>query len=147
MTQRSGGQAGQTVAALQAALAAEQAASYGYGIVGAHLSGAKFDLASSCCVAHERARDNLIKLITARGATPRAAAVAYQLPIRVSDPAQAVSLAIVLERKVATAYLGLVAVTDPALRTYGAAQLAAATVRATKWGGRSQAFPGLPSVR
>ncbi len=147
MTGQSGGRDGLVVAALQAALAAEQAASYGYGIVGAHLGGAKFSLASADCVAHERARDNLVRLITARGATPRAAAVAYQLPIKVSDSAQAVSLAILLERKVATAYLGLVAVTDPALRKYGAEQMSAATVRAITWGGRPQAFPGLPTVR
>jgi hypothetical protein len=138
---------GQVIAALQAALAAEQAASYGYGIVGAHLHGAKFDQASADCVQHERARDNLIKLITAHGATPHAAAVAYEMPVKVSDPAQAISLAIIVEQKVAAAYIGVVATTDPALRQYGAAQMSAATVRSVAWGARSQAFPGLPSVR
>jgi hypothetical protein len=37
----------QDIDALQAALAAEQAASYGYGIVGAHLTGTRFSAAAA----------------------------------------------------------------------------------------------------
>ncbi len=135
-----------SVSALQDALAAEEAASYGYGIVGAHLTGfpRQFSAASADCVAHEQARDSLVGMLTARGAAPRPAAVAYRLPVKVSTAAQAVSLAIILERQVESAYLGLVAVPDPALRAFGAEQIQAAAVRYTWWSGHSQAFPGLP---
>lgn len=134
-----------TVAALQAALAAEQAASYGYGIVGAHLAGTKFSEATVDWVAHQRARDELTRMITELGARPRAAAVAYQLPISVRTGADAVALAIVLEHQVTAAYLGLVAQADPVLREIGARRMQAAAIEAARWGGRSQAFPGLPA--
>lgn len=136
---------GAAVAALQAALAAEQAASYGYGIVGAHLTGTKFSEASVGWIAHQRARDALTQMISARGARPRAAAVAYQLPISVRTGADAVALAIVLEHQVTAAYLGLVAQADPVLRAFGAKGMQAAAIRAARWSGRSQAFPGLPA--
>ncbi|HEX6933815.1 MAG TPA: ferritin-like domain-containing protein [Streptosporangiaceae bacterium] len=142
---RGAGAAGaSTLTALQAALAAEQAASYGYGVAGAHLTGTRFAAASADCLAHERARDNLANLITARGGQPRPAAAAYRLPLAVRSPAAARSLAVILERQVAAAYLGLVAVTDPALRRFAADRMRDCAVRAARWGGRAQAFPGLP---
>jgi hypothetical protein len=133
------------VAALQAALATEQAASYGYGVVGAHLTGTKFGDASADWISHQRARDELMQMIFARGAKPRPAAVAYKLPMAVRTGADAVALAIVLEHQVTAAYLGLVAQADPVLREFGARRMQAAAVRAARWGGRSQAFPGLPA--
>jgi hypothetical protein len=129
--------------ALQAALAAEQAACYGYGIVGAHLTGKAFATASADCVIHEQARDNLAKLITAAGATPEPAAVAYRLPVAVLNAADAAKLAVDLEAEVLTAYVSLVGVADPALRTLAAQSMQTASVRAARWGGKSQAFPGL----
>jgi Domain of unknown function (DUF4439) len=141
------GRTGHVVDALQVALAAEQAASYGYGIVGSHLHGAKFTASSADCVEHERARDLLGTMITARGAQPRAASVAYKLPTAVGNSSEAVALAIILERQVAAAYLSLVALPDPALRAFGARMMAAAAVRAARWGARTQAFPGLPAPR
>ena len=143
-TARRGGQTRQEVAALQAALAAEQAASYGYGIVGAHLSGARFAAASADCVAHERARDSLSAMIAARGGQPHPAAAAYRMPITVTTAARARALAILLERQVTAAYVGLVAVSDPALREFGAGHMRDAAVRWARWGGRSVPFPGLP---
>jgi hypothetical protein len=132
------------VTALQAALAAEQAASYGYGIIGAHLTGQKFSQATTAWIAHQRARDELSRLISARHARPQAAAVAYQLPAQVRNGADAVALAIVIEHEVTAAYLGMVALPDPALREIGARRMQAAAVAAVRWGGRFQTFPGLP---
>jgi len=131
------------IAALQIALAAEQAASYGYGVVGSHLAGKRFAAAASDWVAHERARDSLTGMITARGTQPRPAAAAYRLPISVHSPAAAVALAVLLERHVTAAYLGLVAAPDRALRKFGARRMRDCAVRATQWSGRTQAFPGL----
>lgn len=136
-----------TVAALQAALAAEQAASYGYGVLGAHLTGQRFAAASADCVAHERARDRLSGMITVRGGQPQPAAAAYQLPISVRTSAAARSLAITLERQVGAAYLGLVAVEDPVLRTFAATNMRDCAVRGARWSGRAQAFPGLSRSR
>ena len=133
----------QKVAALQAALAAEQAASYGYGVVGAQLTGAAFKAASSDCVIHERARDVLERMITQLGAKPQPAAAAYRLPITVQNASQAARLAVDLETEVLTAYVNVVAVADPALRALAATSMQDAAVRAARWGGRSMAFPGL----
>jgi len=132
-----------SVAALQIALAAEQAASYGYGIVGAHLTGAALNLASADWVVHERARDALTRLIISRGGTPRAAAAAYQLPIGVTSTADAAKLAVDLELEVVASYVGLAAVPDPRLRALAATSMQKACVRAARWGAKSQPFPGL----
>lgn len=135
--------AGGEVAALQTALAAEQAASYGYGVVGAHLTGTAFNVAAADCVIHERARDGLIKLISSFGAKPNPAAVAYQLPAGVTSAADAARLAADLELEVVASYVDLVAVADPRLRTLAATSMQNAVVRAARWGARSQPFPGL----
>jgi Domain of unknown function (DUF4439) len=134
------------IAALQSALAAEQAASYGYGVIGARLPQGSADqaLATGDWVEHMRARDQLSALITARGATPVPAAVAYQLPGPVNNPAAARALAATLEDRVAQAYLGLVSLPDIGLRSFGAQQVRAAALRAEAWRGSTQAFPGLP---
>lgn len=136
----------QTIAALQAALAAEQAASYAYGVVGAHLAGSRFSTATADFLAHERARDSLTEMIFALGARPHPAGVAYKLPIAVDTAAQAISLATIMEHQVAAAYLSLVAVADRALRMFAAARMQDAAVRAVRWSGRPQAFPGLSAA-
>ena len=134
------------IATLQGALAAEEAASYGYGVVGARLpqGSAEQAIASTDWVEHMRARDQISALITARGATPVPAAVAYQLPGPVHTPAEARALAATLEDRVAQAYLALVALPDGSLRHFGAEQVRAAALRAQSWRGSVQAFPGLP---
>jgi hypothetical protein len=134
------------IAALQGALAAEQAASYGYGVVGARLpqGSAEQAAATTDWVAHMRAADQVSALITARGATPVPAAVAYELPGPVRTPAEARALAAALEDRVAQAYLGLVALPDSGLRSFGAEQVRAAALRAQAWSGSVQAFPGMP---
>ncbi len=137
---------GPVIAALQDALVAEQAASYGYGIVGAQMpqGSARQGTATADWVAHMRARDQLTELISVRGATPAPAAVAYELPSPVNSPAQATALAATLEDRVAQAYLSLVALAETDLRNFGAQQLRAAALRAEGWRGSTEAFPGLP---
>lgn len=134
------------IAALQSALAAEHAASYGYGVAGARLpqGSAEQATATTDWVAHMRARDRLSALITARGATPVPAAVAYKLPGPARTPAEAKMLAATLEDRVAQAYLALVALPVSSLRSFGAKQVRAAALRAQAWRGSIQAFPGLP---
>ena len=132
-------------AALQSALAAEHAAVYGYGIVGANLTGSRQAAAMTDWVAHQVARDTLEAMLRSRGAEPVPAAVAYRLPVTVRTPGQAVSLAVLLEDRVATAYLGLVALNDVSIREFGALQVRAAALRAAAWRGSTVPFPGLPA--
>ena len=136
-----------TVDALQSALAAEHAAVYGYGVVGAHLTGSQRATATTDWVAHQVARDRLEAMLRSAGASePTAAAVAYQLPMPVRNAREAVALAVVLEDRIATAYLGLVALSNAAMRDYGAQQVQASALRAAAWRGSTVAFPGLTSA-
>jgi hypothetical protein len=96
-------------------------------------------------VAHQVARDTLEAMLRSRGAQPVAAAAAYQLPVTVRTPAQAASLAVILEDRVAAAYLGLVALNSASVRQFGALQVRAAALRAAFWRGSTVAFPGLPA--
>jgi Domain of unknown function (DUF4439) len=132
-----------TIAALQAALAAENSAVYGYGVAGAHLAGAKRAAAVRNWVSHQNARDALTAMLAARGAQPVAAAAAYELPFAVHSTGAAVALATLLEDRVSAAYLGLVGLSDPALRAFGARAVRAAALRAAAWRGSTLAFPGL----
>jgi hypothetical protein len=131
--------------ALQAALAAEHAAIYGYAVAGAHLTGSLEEAAQRDWTVHQVAMDTLEARLTSLGAQPVPAQDAYQLPFPVHSSRAAISLAAYVEDRVAAAYLGVVAVDDPALRTWGAAQVRAAALRATSWSGRATAFPGLPA--
>jgi len=130
------------VRALQAALTAENTAVYGYGVAGAHLTGARRAAAVRGWVAHENARDALTAMLTARGGRPVAAAAAYALPFPVRNAPAAVSLAVLVEDRVAAVYLGLVALSEPSLRAFGAAGVRTAALRAAAWRGSTLAFPG-----
>jgi hypothetical protein len=137
------GTAAGSVAALQAALAAEHAAIFGYGVAGAHLSGSSQAVAEQDWTRHSEARDTVIAMISGLGMTPVAALAFYRLPFAVHDAASAMALAAYLEDGVTRAYLGLVAVSDPRLRTFGALTMQVCAQRAAFWRGSTQAFPGL----
>jgi Domain of unknown function (DUF4439) len=138
------------ITALQSALAGEHAAVYGYGVVGAVLAGSAQTATAEAAaradwIAHQLARDNLEAMLTKLGATPVAASAAYQLPFPVTGATAAVRLAATLEDGLTRAYLGLVAVTDPALRSFGARAMQTTASRALAWSGTTQAFPGMPA--
>jgi hypothetical protein len=134
------------VRALQSALAAEHSACYGYGVVGAHLAvgSAAMAAAGTDWLVHQRTRDQLTAMISARGGQPAASAVAYALPFPVTSASTATQLAATMEDRVAQAYLALVALPEPDLRAFGAEQVREAALRAESWRGSTQAFPGLP---
>jgi uncharacterized protein DUF4439 len=133
------------VAALQGVLAAEHAAVYGYGVVGAMLTGANQATARTDWIAHQVARDRLVTMLTRLGATPVAASPAYELPFSVTSAQSAAKLAAALEEGVTRAYLGLVAVSNPALRTFAAQSMQTSANRAFAWSGTTTAFPGMPT--
>jgi hypothetical protein len=133
------------IAALQAALAAEHAAVYGYGVVGAMLaSTGQAGRAQGDWLAHQVARDSLEAMLTKLGATPLAASPAYALPFAVTGAKSAERLAAAIEDGVTRAYLGLVAVSDRALRSFGARSMQTSASRAAAWSGTTIAFPGMP---
>ena len=75
--------------ALGSALAAEHAAIFGYGVVGARLTGAALAQAQQADAAHRDRRDRLIVRLTKVGIEAPAALPAYALPFPVTDPASA----------------------------------------------------------
>ena len=132
------------ISTLQAALAAEHAAVYGYGVAGAHLSGPRQQEAHAAWNAHRARRDQLAAMLSAQGAVPVAAAAAYKLPFPVTSASRAVTLAATLEDGVTRAFIVLVALPDAGLRTFGALAMQDSAVRAAQWRDTTVAFPGLP---
>ncbi len=130
--------------ALQAALAAEDAAIYGYGVVGAALTGARQAQARTAFAAHRARRDVLAAQLRDLGVEPAPAAPAYALPTPVTDAAKAVALAAHLELGVAATNINLVAAAAGARRRDAALAVQACAVRAAGWTGAPTAFPGLP---
>jgi hypothetical protein len=137
------GSAADEIEALQNALAAEHAAVYGYGVVGAMLTGADQAKARADWTAHRVARDTLEAMIGKLGATPVAASPAYDLPFAVTGAASARRLAALLEEGATRAYLAVVAVSDPTLRSFGALAMQPPAARAATWRGTTEAFPGM----
>lgn len=136
-----------TVAALQAALAAENAAIFGYGLLGGYLSSPQREQATQIWYAHRSRRDRLRSYIEAGGARPQAAAPAYRLPFRVDSAHTAAQLAARLEDGVVDGYAALAGADDASLRRYAAQAMQEAAGRAVRWrhAAPSSAFPGLPA--
>ncbi|MEU5212058.1 ferritin-like domain-containing protein [Streptomyces sp. NPDC020742] len=129
--------------AVQAALAAEHAAVYGYGVVGGRISADRRKEAMAAYDAHRARRDALHREVRDLGGTPEASAAAYALPFPVPDAAAAVRLAAELEDRLAAVYADLVRSGGRARRREAAAALREAAVRAVRWRGSGVAFPGL----
>ncbi|QES47947.1 DUF4439 domain-containing protein [Streptomyces venezuelae] len=131
------------LAATQAALAAEHAAAYGYGVIGARVAAARGAEAKEAYGRHLARRDALTRTVRTLGGAPQPAEAAYRLPFAVRTPADAVRLAAEIEDRVAGAYSDLVRAAQGPLRREAADALTAAAVRAARWRGGGVAFPGL----
>lgn len=129
--------------ALQAALAAEHAVVYGYGVVGGRIGAGRQAEARAAYDAHRARRDELARAVRDLGGQPRASAAAYALPFTVKDSDAAVRLAVELEERVAGVYSDLVRASSGDRRRAAAEALREAAVRAVRWRGESVAFPGL----
>ncbi|WP_405776600.1 ferritin-like domain-containing protein [Streptomyces sp. NBC_00859] len=130
--------------AAQAALAAEHAAVYGYGVVGGRIGPERRSEALQAYDAHRARRDALARTVRDLGGKPVAASAAYALPFEVTGEAGAVRLAAVLEDRMADAWSDLVRAAGGPLRHEAALALREAAVRAARWrGDGSVAFPGL----
>ncbi|WP_344589237.1 ferritin-like domain-containing protein, partial [Kitasatospora paracochleata] len=134
-------------AALQAALGAEHAAVYGYGVVGAFLAaGPQREDGRTSYAAHQARRDAWQRMLAAAGTSPAAAAPGYQLPFQVKDAATAGQLAAHIETQLTAVYADLVAAATGPLRAEAAAALRETALRAVHWGADLPALPGLPST-
>jgi hypothetical protein len=129
--------------ALQAALAAEHAAVYGYGVAGGRVGDDRENEAAAAHAAHRSRRDSLTRTVRDLGGKPAVAAAGYDLPFPVPDAAAAIRLAAVLEERVAGVYSDLVRAAEGPLRLEAAGALREAAVRAVRWRGSGVAFPGL----
>jgi hypothetical protein len=137
--------------ALNASLAAEHAAVWGYGVVGAALPAAKQDLAAASENEHRDARDRLMGLLAERDTEPVGEQGAYELPFPVLSEVDAAKLAVTLEDGVSGAYVRLLdGAAEQAARELAVDALGATEVRAVPWRIRAkqtpvtEAFPGLP---
>lgn len=136
-----------TVAALQAALAAEHVAIFGYGVLGAHLSGSQRQNAELAWNAHRTRRDKLRSYVETFGGTPVPAAPAYELPSSISSAHAATQFAARLEDGAVSGYTGLAGVSSAPLRRYAALAMQEAAVRAVRWrDSPPAAFPGLTAA-
>ncbi|MCU1603433.1 MAG: uncharacterized protein JWO22_4142 [Frankiales bacterium] len=110
-------------------LAAEHAAVYGYGVLGAHLDDRRRVAALSAYDAHRVLRDSLLARLSARSLPTPAPALAYASPA--GTPAQQ---AIALEDGLCVLWRDLVASTDSTdLRGLAVRALSDAAVRAVRW--------------
>ncbi len=138
-------------AALRTALAAEHAAVWGYGVVGAALPPEVRTPAGAGEQAHRDVRDRLAALLDDREADPVPAEAGYALPFPVLSAVDAAALAVVLEEGVSATWAALLeAAGQSVVRRLAVDALGAAEVRAVAWraaAGRSPvtvALPGLP---
>jgi hypothetical protein len=138
-------------AALSDALAAEHAAVWGYGVVGAALAGSARQRATDAEAAHRDVRDQVSSLLAGRKADVVDAKGAYALPFPVLSEIDAAALGAVLEDGVARAWVRVLDQSaERTTRELAVGVLSAAEVRAVGWraaAGRTpvtRAFPGLP---
>ena len=135
--------------ALQEVLAAEHAAVWGYGVVGAALPPDARGPAGDGELAHRDLRDRLAVLLDEREADPVPAQAGYELPFPVLSEVDAAALGAVLEEGVSAAWVALLgAAEQPAVRSLAVDALGAAEARAVGWrraAGRplTVALPGL----
>jgi Domain of unknown function (DUF4439) len=137
--------------ALQAALAAEEQAVYGYQLLGPRLNGADRDRAAACQAAHESLRDRTSAALVAAGYPLAAPQSDYPslYPVPGADAAR--SLAVRLEDDCAAGwrflYLAAASTTGKlagALRGTAQQELTASALRATHW--RARVTPQRPTV-
>ena len=131
----------------QGVLVTEQAAVYGYGIVGGRL-GPDDARASARLTAHERQRDLCIAAIERAGGDPSSSAPAYNTAVPTSR-AEAEQLAGDIERDCSFAYTVLIASesADPQevakARSTGTRWLLGSSNSQWEWTGQVPALPGL----
>lgn len=146
---------GTTTDALARALAAEDEAVFGYGVLGPHLDAADASTARDDQAAHEALRDTAQGVLAARRAAVPAPQADYPDLYPVRTAGQARVLAVRLETQAASAWRAAFAAAvaaspvDTVLRDRALAALTDTALRATRWrlaigaGPATVPFPGL----
>jgi hypothetical protein len=136
--------------ALQTSLAGEHAAIYVYAVVGGRVSDSHSPTAALAVTAayttHRARRDQLHEMVRSLGGDPVAPEVAYDLDGPVDSVTQILAQARAIETRCAEVYGQAVASTAGVNRQWAIDALTDAGVRVLSFGGRPQAFPGLPEL-
>ena len=138
---------GSPLDALQTTLAAEHAAVFVYGALGAQTSQSAtpqlFADVTDAYRTHQQRRDALVAVIEDAGGDPVAAEAGYDLPADLSTAAAVTARALRLEQDAASTYAFLVASTTGRNRAWGVDALVDTAVRELVFGGKAQILPGL----
>ena len=134
------------VDALQVALAAEHAALYVYGALGARTSQSAtpvlFAEVSDAYTTHRAWRDLLTSRLVDVGAEPTPAAATYELPATAPTPTGVARAAAEVEERCATTYAYVVANTADADRAWAIGALTRSATRRVAFGAAPEALPG-----
>lgn len=143
----------EAVTAVQAALGAEHAAIWVYGLVSAFLPDEFATPVGEGATAHRARRDATQLLLAEAGETPRPAEPAYVPPQPVTDQPSALAVLVLAETDTTVAWRAVLEHTEDAnLRRAALEALTIAAVRATRWrkaAGDTPAtppFPGQPTT-
>jgi hypothetical protein len=128
--------------AMSLALAGEHAAIFGYGVVGAHLTGALLTQGRQAETAHRNRRDALLEALAATGATPPAADPVYALPFPVTDQASAVKLAQQIEERTGALWRAVLPAGSTNQRRTALDALTDSALRAARWRRAAGQQPG-----
>ncbi|MEU4687901.1 ferritin-like domain-containing protein [Actinoplanes sp. NPDC023714] len=136
---------------LAAALAAEEAAIYAYGLIGVHLNReAEIKAARDSEQVHRQRRDYLVDKLDELKASAAPAPAGYELPFEVTSRKTALQLAVHIEDGVCQAWRAVLPVTETNQRNSALSAMTDSAVRATAWrryAGATpltMAFPGRP---
>ena len=128
--------------ALEQALAGADAAVYGYGLVGAVLTGAARTAALDAMATHRATRDRLRALLLAAGATPAGGAAAYDPPFAVSGAGAARRLAGLVEDRCAGQLAAAAAGLSATDRAWAAGAAQGCAVRQVYWTATAPVWSG-----
>jgi hypothetical protein len=139
-----------TLEALQTTLAAEHAAVWMFGTLGAQTSQSRqpalYGLMTGSYAIHRARRDQLSSAVRELGVEPVAAAVAYELTNDLSTVAEVTSAALQVETDCAAVYADLVASTYGDQRRWAIRALTDAAVRELGFRGSPVNFPGMSEL-
>lgn len=134
------------LAALQATLAAEHAAVYSYGVIGARTSASTQATLYAAMLegfrSHRKRRDQLTVLIAARDAEPIASEVDYEIVGPLTTAAELNNAALRVEHRIARTFGQLIESTAGAERRWALVALDQAAVRQVELRGTPEMFPG-----
>ncbi|MBY8859732.1 ferritin-like domain-containing protein [Nocardia sp. CA2R105] len=137
---------------LTAALNAEYAAVYAYGVISAYAAADRNQIVVDFTAAHRARRDATIDALKATGASVPGPAAAYPPPFTVNDPIPAAKFAVTVETDTAIAWRSAIERADsPAVRRTGTEALTECSVRLATWqkilgtNPATVAFPGRPT--